>query len=200
MNRLVKTSVICLALSAAPSAFAQGMTVIYKHVDDRGKVTYANSPIKGGVKVDLEPITIISASPSGSLHAQAAAAALNVATVTPTARAKPASVDTAPPKRQEETASRRLEEQLATEEKLLNDARARLEAEQRENDTVRALRSSGGSDAGGRAQKPVLTTEVRQSVERYFERVRNLQDQIAMLEISTERLRDRLRVLTTASN
>lgn len=39
-------------------------TTIYKHVDDRGHVTYSNRPMKGAEVVELEPITVI---PSGPL-------------------------------------------------------------------------------------------------------------------------------------
>lgn len=39
-------------------------TTIYKHVDERGHVTYSNRPMKGAEVVELEPITVI---PSGPL-------------------------------------------------------------------------------------------------------------------------------------
>ncbi|MBL8513954.1 MAG: hypothetical protein JNJ55_08170 [Betaproteobacteria bacterium] len=56
------------AQSGAPKTVAAAAaTIIYKHVDDNGRVTYANSPIPGGVRVELEPITVIPSSPSGSL-------------------------------------------------------------------------------------------------------------------------------------
>lgn len=41
-----------------------GGTTIYKHVDERGHVTYSNRPMRGAEVVDLEPITVI---PSGPL-------------------------------------------------------------------------------------------------------------------------------------
>ncbi|MBL8515407.1 MAG: DUF4124 domain-containing protein [Betaproteobacteria bacterium] len=34
-------------------------TTIYKHVDERGHVTYSNRPMKGAEVVELEPITVI---------------------------------------------------------------------------------------------------------------------------------------------
>jgi hypothetical protein len=55
---------------------------IYKLVDASGKITYTNTPLKGAVKVELDPITVIPASPSASLgdaaNATAATAAANV--------------------------------------------------------------------------------------------------------------------------
>ncbi len=44
-----------LALASA-SALAQH---IYKHVDEQGRVTYSNEPIKGGKKVDLPEISTV---------------------------------------------------------------------------------------------------------------------------------------------
>ncbi len=55
------------AQGSAPTVPAPSSTVIYKHVDENGRVTYANSPIKGGARVELDPITVIPSTPSGSL-------------------------------------------------------------------------------------------------------------------------------------
>jgi hypothetical protein len=58
----------CGYVVANPSSTpASTATVIYKHIDENGRVTYANSPIKGGVRVELEPLTVIPSTPSGSL-------------------------------------------------------------------------------------------------------------------------------------
>ena len=52
-----------LAMAAAmPAAFAQ--STIYKHVDESGRVTYSNKPMKGAAVMDLEPLTTIPASPA----------------------------------------------------------------------------------------------------------------------------------------
>ena len=55
MNRQTSILALLLLLNCAPLA-AQ---TIYKHVDERGKVTYSNEPIKGGKKVDLPPISTV---------------------------------------------------------------------------------------------------------------------------------------------
>lgn len=52
-----------VARSPAPAAGS----VIYKHVDENGRVTYANTPMRGAVRVELEPLTVIPSTPSGSL-------------------------------------------------------------------------------------------------------------------------------------
>lgn len=103
----IASVLLCLAL---PCAVAQAE--IYKHVDEQGRVTYSNSPIKGAKKLELEPLS----------------------TVEPPAAAKP---KTPPPAsfpkvdartQQQRDAMRRkiLEEELAAEEKLLAEARQNL--------------------------------------------------------------------------
>ncbi len=64
--KLTAGLLVCMAAHAQNSA-PTGSTVIYKYVDESGRVTYANSPIKGGVRVELDPITVIPSTPSGSL-------------------------------------------------------------------------------------------------------------------------------------
>src|SRR6059058_5996688 len=51
-----------LVLAAAASAHAQ--STIYKHVDDSGRVTYSNKPMKGATVVELEPLTTIATPPA----------------------------------------------------------------------------------------------------------------------------------------
>src|SRR3954462_2760731 len=51
-----------MAIAASASASAQ--TTIYKHVDDSGRVTYSNKPMKGATLVELEPLTTIATPPA----------------------------------------------------------------------------------------------------------------------------------------
>lgn len=63
-----------LAMAAAmPTAFAQ--STIYKHVDDSGRVTYSNKPMKGAAVMELEPLTTIPSSPAGRLQKASVASA-----------------------------------------------------------------------------------------------------------------------------
>ena len=50
---------------AMPCAFAQ--TTIYKHVDESGRVTYSNKPMKGATVLELEPLTTVPATPTETL-------------------------------------------------------------------------------------------------------------------------------------
>ena len=46
-----------MAIAASTSVFAQ--STIYKHVDESGRVTYSNKPMKGAMVMELDPITTL---------------------------------------------------------------------------------------------------------------------------------------------
>ena len=230
MKRLAKCAVACFGLVPV-FAFAQNAQTIYKFVDENGRVTYANSPIKGGAKVDLEPLTVIRGSPNSTGVQTPAARAIPVAKVTsvpspvhsitpaPVAFASvpaiastltatptiPATAAAPPPttlasldtndKAQERVRQRRadireriLQGEIQTEEKLLDAARKALGEEQRQSGDIRMKRAT----LAAMQQKPLIHQEVRAEVERHFERVRNLQDEVAMHEGSIAALREEL--------
>lgn len=263
---------------AAPAVAPANQNVIYKHVDESGRVTYANSPIKGGVRVELEPLTVIPATPTGSLASATPAPALaapapatpspaaanpTLATqaaptmpaapaanpistaatpipvarvVVPTPKTKAATAAPAPAvaptassitfpaapaggtsatmlgpspsgfklatvetmnqvsqQRRAEARRKILEGELETEERLLTGARTQLADEQKNSAGMRAKRATFAATAEAvTAQKPLITAEVRAEIERHFERVRNLQDQVAMHESNLQGLREQL--------
>lgn len=86
---------------------------IYKHVDTDGRVTYSNVPMKGAVKLNLEPLTTIPASRPKTSAA------------TPAGFPK---VDGDTQKKRDDTRRKILEEELEAEEKLLTEAVAKKDA------------------------------------------------------------------------
>jgi len=241
------TKIVCLSLLLVPAiTIAQpgtnaprAETVIYKHVDENGRVSYANAPIKGGARIELEPLTVIPSTPSGSLNpanaqtanaqiisragtstrtaasasaAPAAKPAIQVASVLPLssqaqAAAKPAEPDNTQvasleninqltQQRRAETKKRLLEGELQTEEQMLAAAKSKLEEEQKNSGNVRAMRASfAATSEAVTAQKPLVSPETRAEIERHFERVRNLQDQVAMHENHLQTVREQLGTL-----
>ena len=232
------------AIAAAPRAEA----VIYKHVDENGRVTYANSPIKGGARVDLEPLTVIPSTPSGSLNpanaqgafvpvvsrvvipstaavsapvAPSGKPALHVASVLPlsiqaqsaaakanantnanapaeesTVLASIAAINQLTLQRRAETKKRLLEGELQNEEQMLVAAKSKLEEERKNSGNVRAMRASfAATSETVTAQKPLISPETRAEIERHFERVRNLQDQVAMHENHLQSLQEQVGTL-----
>lgn len=98
-----------IAVFTASSVHAE----IYKHVDAEGRVTYSNVPMKGAVKLNLEPLTTIPASrPKTSV-------------ASPSGFPK---VDGDTQKKRDDTRRKILEEELEAEEKLLTEAVAKKDA------------------------------------------------------------------------
>lgn len=84
---------------------------IYKYVDENGRITYSNIPVRGGKKLNLEPLSTIPAS-----RPRPAAAV-------PAGFPK---VDGETQKKRDDTRRQILEDELAAEEKQLADARTAL--------------------------------------------------------------------------
>ena len=228
MNRFAKYAAVGFAFVPA-MVFAQNSQTIYKFVDESGRVTYANSPIKGGAKVNLEPLTVIQSPAAASSNSVQPARAIPVAKVTSVPSpastfnavpvvfaatiAPPSSVpESAAPqpaiiaaldtgdKVQERAQQRRTDirrrillGEIQAEEKSLEAARAALAEEQRRSAEVRMLRASFSATAvAATPTKPLISPEIRAEIERHFERVRNLQDEVTMHEGSITTLREEM--------
>jgi hypothetical protein len=204
-----------LAIAASTSVMAQ--STIYKFVDDSGRITYSNKPMKGAVVMELEPLTTIPGTPEGRLQPAsapataptpapiegappaekpqplAAAARPAVAIVTPVSHAKPtlASIDPQVQRRRDDGRKRILEEELAQEAASLATARASLTQEQQNPQLVAAVRV---------AQQAVDPTpsqllEFRNSIDKASGRIRGLQATIAEHEKNIEALNKELGAL-----
>src|SRR5690242_8928810 len=132
-------TVLIASLAVAFSTAALAETTIYKLVDESGRVTYSNKPMKGATVVELEPITtlpaVLSAKSNFTLYPAAGKAAApaeptpietkGVATVTPI-RTSLASIDVQTQKRRDDGRRRILEEELSKEEQALEESRGSL--------------------------------------------------------------------------
>ncbi|MFN8696995.1 MAG: DUF4124 domain-containing protein [Burkholderiales bacterium] len=47
-------------------AQTSGGTTVYKHVDEQGRVTYTNAPVRGAAQIKLQPITVVRSSPTAA--------------------------------------------------------------------------------------------------------------------------------------
>lgn len=130
---------------------------IYKAVDADGHVTYSSTPIKGGKKIILEPLP----------------------TMVPPARARSAAspedfprVDDATQKGRDDTRRKILQDELNTEEKLLEEARQKLKEGEENPEVYR------GQD--GRTYR---------NVAKYEEKVKTLNDQVELHQMNIEALK-----------
>ena len=186
------------SLAAALSSPVWAQSTIYKHVDDSGRVTYSNKPMKGAVVVDLEPLTTIPSSPAGSLVASKPAVPAEKEKVELRAEAKPvaivtplASVDPQVQKRRDDGRRKILEAELEREEQTLVDARKVLLGEQQNPQLIAAVRSAQ------QASEPTAAelVEFRRNIEKASGRIRGLQATVAEHEKNVEALKKEIGAL-----
>jgi hypothetical protein len=196
-----------VALLSSPVAFAQ--TTIYKHVDEQGHITYSNKPMKGATVLDLEPLTTIPGSPSGSLAAPPAAPNIVIATPDkpdtkpelkpavaivvplPASVQTMASVDINTQRKRDDTRRKILDQELQQEEKLLTDARHGLLSEQQNPTLIAAVRvAQQATDP-----TPSQQAEFRKNIDKASGRIRGLQATVAEHEKNVEALKKELGAL-----
>jgi hypothetical protein len=178
--------------AAMPAAFAQ--TTIYKHVDDSGRVTYSNKPMKGATLMELEPLTTIPGTPSGRMQkaANVAPDAQPVAAkLTPVSRQNLASVEPEVQRRRDDERRRILEQELAREEESLAGARGALTQEQQNPVLIAAVRvAQQATDP-----TPSQQMEFRSNIDKASGRIRGLQATVAEHERNVEALKKELGAL-----
>jgi hypothetical protein len=207
-----------IALVASSTALAQ--STIYKHVDENGRVTYTNKPMKGAAVVDLEPLTTIPATPTGTLRAQplkavadkaekaeqaepnikidgksdtiAASSRPAVAVVTPvSSRPTMASIEPQVQRRRDDDRRKILQDELSQEEDSLTKARAALTQEQANPQLIAAVRAAQTAESPSASQ----LVEMRNAVDKASGRIRGLQATVAEHEKNIEALKKELGAL-----
>lgn len=155
----VSPPIALLLLLSTPLAAEQ----IYKHIDEQGRVTYSNKPIKGGQKLDLPPLSTVTLPkpPAAKTGAKAVPDA-----------------DRALRKKQ-------LQEAIANEQKALEDAKAKA----KEGDVPEFTRST--KSVPGKDGKPTTLTEIRDNPGAYEEKMKKLNDTVSahekkLAELKTE--------------
>lgn len=113
--KLLHLIVLCCSASYVTVAHAE----IYKRVDADGHVTYSSTPLKGAKKLHLEPLPTMDAPAKPASSANSSDLRVNPETQN----------------RRDSARHKILEDELATEQKALEDARAKLK-EGRENPEV----------------------------------------------------------------
>ena len=192
-------------VAAALSGAAWAQSTIYKHVDESGRITYTNKPMKGAVAMELEPLTTIPGTPMGSLQPTAPAPAVAtpvkaMATLErvdradkPAAQSQPtlASIEPQLQKRRDNDRRKILEEELSREEQSASEVRTSITQEQQNPTLVAAVR------AMQQVAEPTATqlVEMRNNIEKASGRIRGLQATVAEHEKNIEALKKELGAL-----
>jgi hypothetical protein len=148
---------------------------VYKHVDNKGRVTYSNKPAPGAKKLELGPANVI-----------------------PTARPEASAISSNEASQQEEADERRrqLEEQMAAEEDLLSSARKALEEARQDPEMggqVPVLGGAGQVITATNAQgQPVVVTRQGRRAAVYDEKIRALEEQVMQHEKNIAALQSEL--------
>ncbi len=171
---------LCLPLAALAE------TTIYKLVDQDGRVTYSNRPMKGAVVLELDPITTIAVAPAAAAKAEKP----RVAVVTPIAPSL-AAVDAQTQKRRDVDRLHILEGELRKEEDSLQHAREALEQEQRNPQLVAAVRLAQQEVD----PTPARMIEMRQNIDKASGRIRGLQATVSEHERNIEALKKEIGAL-----
>jgi predicted RNase H-like nuclease (RuvC/YqgF family) len=181
-------------LAVAMSSAAWAQTTIYKHVDENGRVTYTNKPMKGATVLELDPITTIPATPALAIApAPAAKAVATLERLDKPAAAAPtlASIDANVQRKRDNDRRKILEEELTREEDSLAEARASISQEQQNPTLVAAVRTMQTTAE----PSPAQLAEMRSNIEKASGRIRGLQSTVAEHEKNIEALKKELGAL-----
>jgi peptidoglycan hydrolase CwlO-like protein len=192
-----------LAVAATTTAWAQ--STIYKHVDESGRVTYSNKPMKGATVLELEPLTTVPGVPVAVAAPQKALATLDkiesprvkesalpelkqaVAINTPTL----ASVEPQVQRRRDNDRRRILEDELQREEQSVTEVRGSITLEQQNPVLIAAVRTAQQAAD----PSPSQLSEMRNNIDKASGRIRGLQATVAEHEKNIEALKKELGAL-----
>jgi hypothetical protein len=187
-----------LAVAATTTVWAQ--STIYKHVDESGRVTYSNKPMKGATVLELEPLTTLPGAPAPAAAAQPKAIATLERLDTPRPEAKHAiaaasptlaSVEPQLQRRRDNDRRKILEEELQREEQSVAEVRSSITQEQQNPVLIAAVRSAQQAAD----PTPSQMVEIRNNVDKASGRIRGLQSTVAEHEKNIEALKKELGAL-----
>jgi hypothetical protein len=205
-------TVLMASVAIAFSATALAQTTIYKHVDDAGRVTYTNKPVKGATVVELEPLTTLptpaavlatAKANNFTLSTDKGSPAIEKASLTAEKSAKPAvavltpmpqtlaSVDMQVQKKRDNERRRILEQELVQEEQTLGEVRGSIFQEQQNPTLVAAVRTAQQTAE----PTPSQLAEMRNALDKASGRIRGLQATAAEHEKNIDALKKELGAL-----
>jgi hypothetical protein len=188
MNKLLLTTAFTCFVPFALAQKAQQQPApaiataptIYKLVDDNGRVTYSNLPMKGATKIELDPVMVMPLAPPPARLA----GAVKVSMVSSLP-----SIDGVTQKKRDDVRRRILEDEIRAEDKLLGEARTSLNDETGNRDIIRMMR------AAAEKQTASANIEARRAYDHREEKLRLMQEAVATHEQNIEAIKKELAAL-----
>ena len=181
--------------AVAMSGAAWSQSTIYKHVDESGRVTYTNKPMKGATVLELDPITTIPGTPAPAAAPTAVKAVAKVEVVDradkPAVQPTLAAIEPQVQRKRDNDRRRILEEELTREEATLTQVRESIMQEQQNPQLVAAVRAMQQANE----PSPTQMAEMRGNIEKASGRIRGLQATVAEHEKNIEALKKELGAL-----
>ena len=182
-------------VAAALSGAAWAQSTIYKHVDESGRVTYTNKPMKGATVLELDPITTIPGTPAPAAAPTAVKAVAKVEVLDradkPAVQPTLAAIEPQVQRKRDNDRRRILEEELTREEQTLTQVRESILQEQQNPQLVAAVRAMQQANE----PSPTQMAEMRTNIEKASGRIRGLQATVAEHEKNIEALKKELGAL-----
>jgi len=181
--------------AVAMSGAAWSQSTIYKHVDESGRVTYTNKPMKGATVLELDPITTIPGTPAPAAAPTAVKAVAKVEVLDradkPAVQPTLAAIEPQVQRKRDNDRRRILEEELTREEQTLTQVRESILQEQQNPQLVAAVRAMQQANE----PSPTQMAEMRGNIEKASGRIRGLQATVAEHEKNIEALKKELGAL-----
>ncbi|MDD2699721.1 MAG: DUF4124 domain-containing protein [Sideroxydans sp.] len=149
---------LCVVFTASTSAYAE----IYKRVDKEGHVTYSSEPFKGAHKLKLEPLP--TTQPPKPLPSKSNSEESSFPRV-----------DKATQSRRDDKRRSILEDEMATEQQALDDARAQLKVAE---DTPQVYTGADGRTYRNMAKYEEAVQAAQENVRMHENNIRALQTEI----------------------
>lgn len=162
-----RTLFVCAFALAWPLVSSPAWAEMYKYVDEQGRVTYSNKPIKGGHKVDLPEISTV-----------------------PAPKIDKSKLETPATTGDRDQHRKDLQDQIAKEEKALADAKQAYKDGADKPEVWRRTKTIVGKDG-----KPVTITETGRNVPAYEEKMKQLQADVDAHQKKLDQLKAELAAL-----
>lgn len=160
---LFRLTLLCSAIAFTSAAQAE----IYKRVDKDGNVTYSSAPLKGAKKLELKPLPTMTVQPISTKQPRNSESSSDLR------------VNSETQTRRDDTRRKILEDEMATEERALNEAQTQLKDAE---DNPEVFKTSTGETFRNVAKYEEKVNTARDNVKSHENNIKALKTEISNLK------------------